>query len=107
MTASYDSGQGEQGPGLLRGAAVVGIVLIQAGIAGLLISTWWRHAQNILQTLSIGPALWHVLIAVLFVWVVVAEIRALVRGRRAPLLVVSVATGAMAVAVLLEALGPH
>ncbi|MEN5074041.1 hypothetical protein ABE437_09510 [Isoptericola cucumis] len=97
----------DQGPGLLQGAAVVGVALIQAGLVGLVVSTWWRHAGNIIQAPEIGSVLWHVLTAVLFVWVLVAEIRGLVRGRKTPLLVVSLATGAMVVVVLLEALGPR
>lgn len=97
----------DHGPSPLRAAAVVGVVLIQAGVAGLVVSTWWRHAGGLIEDPAVGSVLWHLLTAVLFVGVVVAEIRALVRGRRSPLTVVSLATGAMAVAVLLEALGPR
>ncbi|MGF0118255.1 hypothetical protein ACQFYA_18330 [Promicromonospora sp. Marseille-Q5078] len=97
----------DHGPSPLRAAAVIGVVLIQAGVAGLVLSTWWRHARGLLEDPALGSVLWHVLTAALFVWVVVAEIRALVRARRSPLTVVSVATVAMVVAVLLEALGPR
>ncbi|SKC41421.1 hypothetical protein [Krasilnikoviella flava] len=96
-----------QGPDPLRAAAVIGVALIQAGLAGLFVTTWWRHAQNIVASPEVGSALWRVLSAVLFVWVVVAEVRGLVRGRRSPLLVVSLAAAATVVVVLLEVLAPR
>ncbi len=108
MASRHVTGYGDdQGSGLLKGAAVFGVSLIQAGLVGLVASTWWRHAQNAIESPVVDTLVWHALTAVLVVWVIVAEIRALVRRRKAPLLVVSIATGAMLVAVLLEALGPR
>ncbi|HWV76569.1 MAG TPA: hypothetical protein VN027_04585 [Isoptericola sp.] len=107
MATHHDGYPDEQGPDPLRAAAVIGVALIQAGLAGLFVTTWWRHVQTIVESPELLPALFRVLSAVLFVWVVVAEVRGLVRGRRSPLLVVSLAGAATVGVLLLEALAPR
>ena len=107
MATHHDGYPDEQGPNPLHAAAVVGVALIQAGLAGLFVTTWWRHVQTIVESPELPPALFRVLSAVLFVWVVVAEVRGLVRGRRSPLLVVSLAGAATVGVLLLEVLAPR
>ncbi len=107
MATHHDGYPDEQGPDPLRAAAVIGVALIQAGLAGLFVTTWWRHVQTIVESPELLPALFRVLSAVLFVWVVVAEVRGLVRGRRSPLLVVSLAGAATVGVLLLEVLAPR
>ena len=107
MATHHDGYPDEQGPSPLRAAAVVGVALIQAGLAGLFVTTWWRHVLTIVESPEVVPALFRLLSAVLFVWVVVAEIRGLVRGRRSPLLVVSLGAAATVVVLLLEVLVPR
>lgn len=107
MATHHDGYPDEQGPNPLRAAAVVGLALIQAGLAGLYLTTWWRHVQNVIESPELLPALFRVLSAVLFVWVVVAEVRGLVRGRRSPLVVVGIAAVATVVVLLLEVLAPR
>ncbi|MEU2199203.1 hypothetical protein [Isoptericola sp. NPDC019482] len=107
MATHHDGYPDEQGPSPLRAAAVVGVALIQAGLAGLYVTTWWRHVQNLIETPELLPALFRVLSAVLFVWVVAAEVRGLVRGRRSPLPVVSLAGAATVGVLLLEVLAPR
>ncbi|MFE6971413.1 hypothetical protein [Isoptericola sp. NPDC057653] len=96
----------DRGDRLLRGAAVAGLALIQAGVAGLFVSAWWRHVLNVLDAPSVGGVVWRLLTAGLFVWVLVAEIGALRRRRRSPVLVISLALAAMVGAILLETLAP-
>ncbi|MCK9795337.1 hypothetical protein M1843_16425 [Isoptericola sp. 4D.3] len=107
MTTDHHGYPDEQGPSPLRAAAVIGVALIQVGLVGTFVTTWWRHALNVVESPDVVSVLWRALSAALLVWVVVAEIRGLVRGRRSPLLVVSLAAGATAVVLLLEALGPR
>ncbi|MCA5894318.1 hypothetical protein LEP48_13305 [Isoptericola sp. NEAU-Y5] len=102
-----ESSEGDHGPGLLHAGAVVGILLIQAGITMLAVSTWWRHVSLVLTSPSVGSVLWHLVTGALLVGVVGTEIRALVRGRKPPIVVVAAGTGAMVVVLLLEAFGPR
>ncbi|MFD6135542.1 hypothetical protein [Isoptericola sp. NPDC060257] len=107
MTTHHDGYPDEQGPSPLRAAAVVGVALIQAGLAGLFVTTWWRHVQTLVESPEVVPVLFRLLSAVLFVWVVVAEVRGLLRGRRSPLLVVAIAAVATVGVLLLEVLAPR
>lgn len=107
MTTHQHGQHDQQGPDPLRAAAVVGVALIQAGLVGLFVTTWWRHVQNVVASPEVVPALSRAVAAALFVWVLVAEIRGLVRGRRSPLLVVSLAAAATVVVLLLEVLTPR
>ncbi|MFC8597404.1 hypothetical protein [Isoptericola sp. NPDC057191] len=91
---------------LLRVAAVAGLALIQAGVAGLFLGAWWRHVQRVVDAPTVGGVVWHLATAALFVGVAGAEVGALRRRRKAPAIVVSLSIGAMAAVVLLEALAP-
>ena len=107
MTMHHDDHPDDRRPDPLRAAAVVGLALIQAGLVGLFVTTWWRHASNVVASPEVLPALFRVLSAGVFVWVVVAEVRGLVGGRRSPLLVVGLGAAATVAALLLEVLAPR
>ncbi|MFD6177870.1 MULTISPECIES: hypothetical protein [unclassified Isoptericola] len=96
----------DRGDRLLRAAAVTGLALIQAGVAGLFVSAWWRHVLTVVDAPSVGGVVWRLLTLVLFVWVLGAEVGALRRRRRAPVLVISLSLAGMVGAILLETLAP-